>query len=45
LDIPASASASSKTGWKRRFDATWVDLGIDGASAGRGGVGAGCMKN
>ena len=42
--IPASASASSKTGWKRRFGATCCALGNERASAGRGGVGHGCIK-
>ena len=42
--IPASASASSKTGWKRRFGATCCALGNERASAGRDGVGSGCTK-
>src|SRR6478752_7362720 len=42
--IPASASASSKTGWKRRFGATCCALGNERASVGRDGVGSGCTN-
>ena len=40
----SSASASSKTGWKRRFGATCCVLGNERASGGRDGVGSGCTK-
>ena len=41
---PASASASSKTGWKRRSGAICCGLGNERASVGRGGVSHGCTK-
>ena len=42
LGTPASASASSKTGWRRRSGAIWRVLGNDRASAGSDGIGGGC---
>ena len=44
-DIPASASASLKTGWKRRSGAIWCEPGNERASAGSSGVGNGCTKS
>src|SRR6516225_3944520 len=41
---PASASASLKTGWKRRSGATWRGPGTGTASAGSGGVRDGCTN-
>jgi hypothetical protein len=38
------ASASLKTGWKRRLGATWRGPGTVRASAGRGGVRNGCTN-
>src|SRR5258708_33753388 len=40
--IPASASASSKTGWRRRSGAIWRMLRNERASAGNDGIGGGC---
>ena len=42
--IPVSASASSRTGWRRRYGAIYRALGNERASAGRGGVDHGCTK-
>src|SRR5207253_6017952 len=40
--IPASASASSKTGWRRRSGAIWRRLRNERASTGNDGIGGGC---
>src|ERR1700681_3852348 len=40
--IPASASASSRTGWRRRSGAIWRMLRNERASTGNDGIGDGC---
>ena len=42
VGIPASASASSKTEWRRRSGAIWRMLRNERASAGNDGIGGGC---